>query len=206
MIAFQNAHRLIKDMGQQSLTNLGKYLLSTLRILPRSDPFFLSIKNSIQAFYQGIDQGKPFIDGHFRSYVVEMCERVSKEVALDESQVREPGSSQKKSVPTSKPPHTSWDILVIGGTGFIGYHVRKRLLAANLKVRVLSRNTRLLPPLFQDPRVEVISGDMENMEEVSRAIKDVPVVVHLAQGGGGDSWEEIQKSMVYGTLNIAEAC
>ncbi|HWP47813.1 MAG TPA: NAD-dependent epimerase/dehydratase family protein [Candidatus Limnocylindrales bacterium] len=203
--SFQNAQRLIKDMGQQSLANLGKYILSTLQILPRSDPFFLSIQNSIRAFYQGVDQDEPFIDGSFGSYVVEMCERISEGVALQESQTGEPNSILESSRPP-KTPNISCDVLVIGGTGFIGYHLVKRLLAANLKIRVLARNTCLLPSLFQDPRVEVISGDMENLEEVSRAIKDVPIVVHLAQGGGGDSWEEIRKSMVYGTRNIAEAC
>jgi nucleoside-diphosphate-sugar epimerase len=39
-------------------------------------------------------------------------------------------------------------------------------------------------------------------------IKKVPVVIHLAHGGGGEenTYSEIKKSMIQGTVNIAESC
>jgi|GEM_PF-43636 len=220
--AFQNEKNLAREVAKQSLVNLGRYLLSTLRMIPRSDPFFLGMKNSIAAFYEGVDHEKRFIDGKVGSDIVRMCERISREVAGEIPPDRpraHPRSlwasaslpeksvfSEKADLLTGDLSKTSYDALVIGGTGFIGSHLVKRLLAANLRIKVLARNTQILPSLFHDPRIELISGDIADEEVLRKAIKDVPIVVHLAQGSGGDSWDEIKKSMVAGTRNVAEAC
>jgi nucleoside-diphosphate-sugar epimerase len=197
---FYNGLSLAKAASQQSLRTAGRYILSTLRLLPRSDPFFLGIKRSIAAFYRAVDRNEPLVDGAVGAAVVSMCERVSQGVAVGAAPAATDTVVKLRAHPSP------YDALVIGGTGFIGSHLIEKMLSANLRVRVLARNTHLLPALFHDPRVETISGDIANAPIVRQAIGDIPVVIHLAHGGLGDSWEEIERSMIAGTRNIAEAC
>ncbi|GAC1333753.1 MAG: NAD-dependent epimerase/dehydratase family protein [Candidatus Dormibacteria bacterium] len=76
-------------------------------------------------------------------------------------------------------------VLITGGAGFIGAHTAVKLLRAGYSVRVLDA---LLPPVhtekqrprWLDPQVELVIGDVRNHDDVSRALKDVDAVVHLA--------------------------
>lgn len=58
---------------------------------------------------------------------------------------------------------TPHNILVIGGTGFIGYHIVHALLAENSRVTVLCRNTASAESLF-DGRVTAIAADIHQLE------------------------------------------
>ena len=107
--------------------------------------------------------------------------------------------------PATTPPDAS-DVVVIGGTGFIGSHLLKQLIAANQRVKIIARNTRTLPEIFHHPNVKVVSGDISNEAVIDAAVANTPIVIHLAHGGGGETWEEIKRSMVDGTRVIAEAC
>lgn len=65
---------------------------------------------------------------------------------------------------------------VTGGSGFIGIHLVKRLLAEGYKVKTLTlRGDVQLPK-----SVKVIKGDLVKKENLSKFLKDVDVLVHLA--------------------------
>ena len=69
--------------------------------------------------------------------------------------------------------------LVTGGTGFIGSHVVRRLVAQGLTVRCLARaegNRRNLEGL----PVEMAIGDLQNAESLQRAVQNCEYVFHLA--------------------------
>ncbi len=81
-------------------------------------------------------------------------------------------------------------ILVTGGAGFIGSHLVEALLARGATVRVLdsldpqvhgpgATTPRLLPP-----GVEFLHGSVTDRAIVTRALKDVKAVVHLAAAVG----------------------
>jgi predicted dehydrogenase/nucleoside-diphosphate-sugar epimerase len=195
--AFDSGLRSGAGAVRQSAANAAGYVLSQLKLRPKNDPFIVSINNAVAAFYRGLDEGTPFPDGQAGTDVVAVCERISSAVALD----AEPAALARRS---STP--APCDALVIGGTGFIGTHVLQKLLAANLRVRVLARNTRVLPEIFHDSRVEVVAGDIADAAAIDRAVAGAPVVIHLAHGGGGETWEDVRRSMVEGTRVVAEAC
>ncbi|MFC2015941.1 SDR family oxidoreductase [Chloroflexota bacterium] len=72
--------------------------------------------------------------------------------------------------------------LVTGGAGFIGSNIVERLVAGGQRVRVLDsfatgRRQNLAP--WQD-RIELVEGDLRDLETVRRAMADVTYVLHQA--------------------------
>jgi UDP-glucose 4-epimerase len=73
-------------------------------------------------------------------------------------------------------------VLITGGGGFIGSHLAERLLEQGYAVRVLdnfatgsrSNVDRL------GPDVELVEGDIQSYERVSRAVRDCEIVLHQA--------------------------
>jgi dihydroflavonol-4-reductase len=68
------------------------------------------------------------------------------------------------------------NVLVTGGTGFIGQHLVSALVARDRKVRVLDRR----PPVCAIPGVEYVSGSVLDSGLVNEALRDVDEVYHLA--------------------------
>lgn len=94
-------------------------------------------------------------------------------------------------------------ILVTGGTGFLGRHLVRRLLADGHSVRVMAR----MPSAAQEKRgVETASGDVLDKEAVAAAVKGCQAVFHLAGKveRGGDA-TELYRLHVDGTRNVIEA-
>ncbi|PYP15649.1 MAG: hypothetical protein DMD54_11725 [Gemmatimonadetes bacterium] len=73
-------------------------------------------------------------------------------------------------------------VLVTGGAGFIGSHLTRMLLERGYHVRVLDRFDYGHAGLhgLSDPRLEIITGDVCNSRDVSRALRDVHGVIALA--------------------------
>jgi len=72
--------------------------------------------------------------------------------------------------------------LVTGGAGFIGSHIVRRLVAGGAQVRVLDlfttgRRANLAEVAGQ---IELIEGDIREIETVRRAVADIEFVLHLA--------------------------
>jgi UDP-glucose 4-epimerase len=102
-------------------------------------------------------------------------------------------------------------ILVTGGAGFIGSNIVTALVAhSDYSIRVLDN----LSSGFRDninglKQVEFILGDVRDAEVVSRAMKDVDIVFHLAASVGNkrsiDNPVQDAEINVLGTLRILEA-
>lgn len=183
-------------LARDSIGGTLGYVASLLHLRPRGDPFFVSMRATISAFHAAVDAGaRPALDAAFGTMLVKACERVS-----DAAFVAAP--PPRKPAPSTQVPVTS-DIAILGGTGFIGTHLVRRCLAENLTITVMARAIRGLPIEFDDPRVHVISGDIRDQAAVARAINGAKVVVNLAHGGGGGSWEEIRAAMVGGAETVA---
>jgi len=75
-------------------------------------------------------------------------------------------------------------ILVTGGAGFIGSHLVDRLVKEGFSVRVIDNlSSGRLENLAQhrdDPRVEIIIGDLKKMEDALKAVDGVDTVFHFA--------------------------
>ena len=74
-------------------------------------------------------------------------------------------------------------VLVTGGAGYVGSHLVKRLMDAGHRVRVLDRffyGTRGLTHLKNDPRLEIIEGDIASIRDVGTALRGAEYCIALA--------------------------
>ncbi|HEY6392325.1 MAG TPA: hopanoid-associated sugar epimerase [Bryobacteraceae bacterium] len=93
--------------------------------------------------------------------------------------------------------------LVTGATGFIGWHVARKLLARGHTVRVLVRPTSKVREL----EVEEVTGDLRDRESLERAVAGCGLVFHVA--ADYRLWakdpSELYRSNVEGTRNLLTA-
>lgn len=107
---------------------------------------------------------------------------------------------------------TGKKILVTGGAGFIGSHLAELLIAQGHAVVVLDnfRNGKRanLAGIEHNPRLQVLHGDIADLDTCHRACRDVNVVFHLACLGVRHSLHnpvENHRVNALGTLNVLQA-
>jgi len=98
------------------------------------------------------------------------------------------------------------NVLVIGGTGFIGNAVAKELLMRGYNVSIFDIND----DFENDGRIKFIKGDILDFNAVSDAIKDKAIVYNFAgivdlEIANQQPYNTL-KTNVLGNLNILEAC
>jgi dihydroflavonol-4-reductase len=95
-------------------------------------------------------------------------------------------------------------ILVTGATGFVGWHVARKLIEQGVRVRVLARDPLRLRELAE---AEPVAGDLRDRTSLKRAVEGCEVVYHIA--ADYRLWtkhpEEMYGSNVDGTRSLLEA-
>jgi nucleoside-diphosphate-sugar epimerase len=136
------------------------------------------------------------LDGGSGLRLCRICERIAAAVPV----------AQRNLLPATSVDAPPAEIAVLGGTGFIGRHLVTALVAEGRHITVLARNTENLPPIYSDPHVRLVAGDIGNPDDVRRGIGTAKRVVNLAHGGGGGSRAEIEKALVGGAQVVADVC
>jgi dihydroflavonol-4-reductase len=95
-------------------------------------------------------------------------------------------------------------ILVTGATGFVGWHVARKLIEQGACVRVLVRDPARLREL---PGAQAVTGDLRDRASLDRAVEGCGVVYHVA--ADYRLWtrepEEMYRTNVEGTRGLLEA-
>ncbi len=96
---------------------------------------------------------------------------------------------------------------VTGGTGFLGYHLVRQLLAAGARVRVLALPPPMTHPINQLTQVDQCYGDITDLSLVQRILADCTVVFHTAGvvAGWGPSLNQLRAVHVAGTRHVLQA-
>ncbi|MDP2696269.1 MAG: NAD-dependent epimerase/dehydratase family protein [bacterium] len=92
--------------------------------------------------------------------------------------------------------------LVTGGSGFLGINIIRHLLARGEKVRSLDRVDFDYP---EKDKIEIVTGDIRDVDIVDRAMRDIDIVVHCAAALPLYSKKEILTTDIDGARNILAA-
>jgi nucleoside-diphosphate-sugar epimerase len=74
-------------------------------------------------------------------------------------------------------------ILVTGGAGYVGSVLVGMLARGKYDVRILDRMDHGVQPLFgvaHDPLMEIVQGDVNDVDTVAKALDGVDIIIHLA--------------------------
>lgn len=102
------------------------------------------------------------------------------------------------------------NILVTGGSGFLGKRIVEEFFAADTLVKpgiVRVIDIKEYEGPLKD-KIEFVKGDIQNAEEVDKVCADIDIVIHSAAiiDWGIKSREEVLNINVGGTKNVIEAC
>jgi nucleoside-diphosphate-sugar epimerase/predicted dehydrogenase len=200
---FLAGRRRARSLRRDTRANLLGYALSTLGLARRVDSFFVGMRRSVEAFYASLrNGGAPPVDASQGAEVLEWCEAVA-EAARGQA----PVESRPAVEPFAPRPPRPGEVVVLGGTGFIGRRVVDRLLARGVPVTAVVRRAHGLPAALldaaRDGRLRLLRGSLEDRRSLAAAFQGARGVLHLATGGG-DTWEKIERSMVRGSVGAAE--
>jgi nucleoside-diphosphate-sugar epimerase len=116
--------------------------------------------------------------------------------------------------PKARPaePRTK-NVLVVGGAGYLGSVLVRKLLQTGRRVRVLDSfiyGKRSLKPLEGHRSLEIIEGDFRNIETVVNSLKDIDAVVLLAAVVGDPAAqhrpEQTIETNILAAQSLAFAC
>jgi nucleoside-diphosphate-sugar epimerase/predicted dehydrogenase len=194
---FFTARKMAKQIESNGISNLFKSMISTLKKSPGSNPFGLSIENSVKTFYKGLDLDlDPRLDGKFGVDVITFCEQVTRQCVFEPT-------VNKTDIWQVLPPTRQPTILVIGGTGFIGRYLVRALTKRGLGVRAITRGMSSAQIAFAGLPVELIQGDIGDPYFIDIALEGIQVVYDLAKAVG-NKWDDYYQHDVLVTQNIAE--
>ena len=189
------------ELKRTARTTLKQYLAFTLGLARREDAFFAGMRGSIQAFHGALRAGRALPAGPREgAEVLDWCEAVTREVSDAEITAED--------LFDAGPPRAG-EVVVLGGTGFIGRRVVDRLLERGVPVTAAVRRAHSLPPRITEAArrgaLRLVRASLEDRAALSEAVRGARCVIQLATGGGA-SWEAIERSMVGGSRAVGEAC
>ncbi|HEY3569699.1 MAG TPA: NAD-dependent epimerase/dehydratase family protein [Thermoanaerobaculia bacterium] len=207
--SFLAGWRRSRALSRGAAAGVARYARFTLGMGRRMDSYFAGMRGSVQAFYDALRTGKPLpVDGAQASEVLDWCEAIAgvAATAAEAARGRKAAASQAR-LPEPGPARPD-EVVVLGGTGFIGRRVVAKLVERGLPVTAVVRRAHSLPAVLteaaRDGRLRLVPGRLEDGEALAAALKGTKTVLHLATGGG-DSWEKIERSMIQGSVDVAEA-
>lgn len=97
-------------------------------------------------------------------------------------------------------------VMITGATGFIGSHITRAFCENQVRVGCLIRNDSNLSNI-EGLSVELKTGDIRNIEELTRAFSGYDGVIHnAAKVADWGDYEEFYQTNVVGTVNVLTAC
>jgi len=185
------------DSIKQATGTLTDFLLGKVRLTKKYKPYEESIARTVESFYQ---TRKSQLDHRVSPTLgkagVALGELIAQKVEL-------PPFDKPLTTEIIQQEQPASNVLVIGGTGFIGKSLVRRLRQEGYGVRLMIRNPKSCPDELVKLGVELFKGDFTNAESVDASLEGIEYVYHLARGNG-KTWADYQKSDVEPTLKLAE--
>lgn len=99
---------------------------------------------------------------------------------------------------------------VTGSTGLLGNNLVKELLNRGYKVKVLTRSQKKAELQFHNLPIEIITGDLKEVENFKEHLKNVDILFNTAayfrdNYKGGNHWNELYETNIKGTQTLIES-
>lgn len=106
--------------------------------------------------------------------------------------------------------HTALNVLITGGSGFLGKAIVAELLDRESPLRLSSLRIYDISPYagIKDSRIEYINGDVCNQQDISKACAGIDLVIHTAAivDWGTKSPKQVYNTNFVGTQYVVKAC
>lgn len=165
------------------------------------DPFLRGMRSSLASFHAAVRGGDlaPGLTPTAAHAVLDLCERTAQAAGVATSP-----PPAKAPLPPPGPARPR-EVVVLGGTGFLGRRCVQRLLAAGRPVTLVARKPQLLPDSLRDGSVRVFAGDAGDPNVLAKAFAGADAVLHLATAAGDDA-AKVETAMATAVGAAAEAC
>jgi predicted dehydrogenase/nucleoside-diphosphate-sugar epimerase len=176
------------------------YGLGLFRLGFPDDPFLRGMRGSLRSFHATVHGSGPLgagITPEAAHAVLDLCMQtaIAAEVSLDAPpappKLPEPGRVR------------AGEVVVLGGTGFLGRRCVRLLRQANKPVTLVVRKPDLLPDELRQGDVRVFCGDAGDREVLARAFAGADAVLHLATAAGTDP-TQVEKAMAEAVRTAGE--
>jgi predicted dehydrogenase/nucleoside-diphosphate-sugar epimerase len=188
-----------RQIRQQAGATFADILLSKAKLRRRGNPDQVSIQESIAAFYRGIGDSAAAdsrVSGDLGHKVIATCEKIIGKAKL-KGRIESAG---KQTASDPKP-----NVLVLGGTGFIGRTLIAQLLEKGHSVRAAARGSSPALEELKSDRLEIVRADMASPADLDRILEGVEYVFHLATTDA-KTWNQFVDREIEPARALARAC
>jgi len=98
------------------------------------------------------------------------------------------------------------NILLTGGTGFIGSYIAVALVKCGHNVTIMARNQNKIPELKKMNRIEIIEGAIENQDLLERSVQGKDACIHVALILNDRNAREMLLADTLITVTLADIC
>lgn len=184
----------------QSVAHLREGAVNAVRqtlSLNRKSAYGLSFLGITAAFYQALSEKHAIDPRYSASSGVKVMDGLQQVI----DRLPNAGAETHKHPKQTRTPKP--DVMVIGGTGFIGSHLTRTLVAKGHDVRVVSRGTRGPFPDLPN-QVETVSVNLKDKAALVEAMQGIKIVYNLAKSMD-TTWELCLQNDVGVAVTIAQA-
>ena len=189
-----------RHLFARSIAAVSGYCLSLFGLVFPDDPFLRGMRGAIVAFHEAV-RGVPLAPSLLPSAaaaVLTMCEQSAVAAGVDTAPPPPPPA------PPEPAPARPGEVVVLGGTGFLGRRCVEELRRRGAPITMVVRKPQLLPAALRDGSVRIFVGDATDAEVLGRAFVGAKTVLHLATVAGDDPGR-VEAVMAAGVRAAAEA-
>jgi predicted dehydrogenase/nucleoside-diphosphate-sugar epimerase len=188
-------------LGGRAVGAVAGYGLGLFGLAFPDDAFLRGMRGSLRAFHAAVRGEAPLpapMSAAAARDVLVLCEDAARAAGA---------STEPPPMPPALPqpgPARPGEVVVLGGTGFLGRRCVQRLRTAGRPLTLVVRKPQLLPAELRDGSVRVFTGDAADAKVLAAAFAGATSVLHLATVAGDDA-AAVERTMAAAVRTAGEA-